>query len=550
MSDRSNLKNQIMDNISQQVRIASRRLFIQNYLATLPIWMLVTFGCCFVGLLLPKLIVIPLDIETWNQVWLGGAAAIALLGNGIRTWWRHPSYEQVAMEIDKRFQLRERLSSALLLDESQRATPVGAALLKDAVAKADRIDVRDKFTFQAPASLPWILLPIMACIALLWVPDAVSRESELAAEQSNARLTQVKAQTKTILDEIKKLKNEAAEKGLKEIENDYEKLEKKLEALQKSEKPNESQLLADLNDIKKDIQDRKESLGSPESLKKAFEDLKTDSKGPADPFQKALQEGDFDKAKQELEKLLEKMASKDLTEEEMRALAQQLKELQEAIDKVREDQKALLESLKQEMEAAKQAGDMNKAGQIQQKLEQLEKALRDAERTDAFCEACQNAANSLKQGDAQSAKEALEAMQGELGKMMENAKAAKDLEKMLEGMQSGKKDSKNARSGQQNLEAKQAGSSNQKGKGKGQAEGEEVETNPDAYDSQIRDQMQKGENVLAGKAIGPNRKGISREKAKEIVMAAEADDPNAIENIALPKAQRDQQKEYFESLRK
>lgn len=540
-----------MDNISQQVRIASRRLFVQNYLATLPIWMLVTFGCCFAGLLLPKLIVIPLDIETWNQVWLGCAAAIALVGNGIRTWWRHLSSEQVAMEIDKRFQLRERLSSALLLDESERATPIGAALLQDAIAKADRIDVRDQFTFQAPASLPWILLPIMACIALLWVPDAVSRESELAAEQSSARLTQVKAQTKTILDEIKKLKNEAAEKGLKEIENDYEKLEKKLEALQKLEKPNESQLLADLNDIKKDIQDRKESLGSPESLKKAFEDLKMDSKGPADPFQKALQEGDFDKANQELEKLLEKkMASKELTEEEMRALAQQLKELREAIDKFREDQQALLESLKQEMEEAKQAGDMNKAGQIQQKLEQLEKALRDAERTNAFCEACQNAASSLEQGDAQSAKEALEAMRGELGKMMENAKAAKDLEKMLERMQSGKKDGKNAKSGQQNLEAKQAGSSNQKGKGKGQAEGEEVETNTDAYDSQIRDQMRNGESILAGKAIGPNRKGISREKAKEIVMAAEADDPNAIENIALPKAQRDQQKEYFESLRK
>lgn len=77
-----------------------------------------------------------------------------------------------------------------------------------------------------------------------------------------------------------------------------------------------------------------------------------------------------------------------------------------------------------------------------------------------------------------------------------------------------------------------------------------METKPDAYDSQIRDQMQKGENVYGGKAIGPNRKGISREKAKEIVLAAEPEDPNAVENIALPKAQRDQQKEYFESLRK
>jgi hypothetical protein len=540
-----------MDNISQQIRIASRRLFVQSYLATLPRWLLVTFSLCFIGLLLPKIIVIDVNLELWNQIWLGTSAGIAILGNGLRTWLRHPSHEQVAMEVDKRFSLRERLSSALLLDEAQRSTPVGAALLEDAMAKANRIDVRDKFTFQAPATLPWILLPILACVALLWAPNAISQEKELASEQSKARVTQVKAQTKTILDQIQKLKNEAAEKGLKEIADDYEKLEKKLDALQKLEKPNESKLLADLNDIKKEMQDRKESLGSPESLKKAFEDLNSDKKGPADKFKQALQEADFDKAKKELEKLLEKLASKELTEQEMKALAQQLKELQEAIEKAREDQKALLDSLKQEMEEAKQAGDMNKAGQLQQKIEQLEKALKDAEKADAFCEACKNAANALDKQDAQSAKQSLDKMKGEIGKMVENAKNARELEKMLEGMRSGKKmDGKKGGPSKQAANAKTSNPSNQKGKGKGQAEGDEVETKPDAYDSQIRDQMQKGENVYAGKAAGPNRKGISREKAKEIVLAAEPEDPNAVENIALPKAQRDQQKEYFESLRK
>jgi hypothetical protein len=539
-----------MDNISQQIRIASRRLFVQNYLATLPRWLLVTFSLCFIGLLLPKIVVIDVNLELWNQIWLGTSAGIAILGNGLRTWLRHPSHEQVAMEVDKRFSLRERLSSALLLDEAQRSTPIGAALLEDAMAKANRIDVRDKFTFQAPATLPWILLPILACVALLWVPNAISQEKELASEQSKARVTQVKAQTKTILNQIQKLKNEAAEKGLKEIADDYEKLEKKLDALQKLEKPNESKLLADLNDIKKEMQDRKESLGSPESLKKAFEDLNSDKKGPADKFKQALQEADFDKAKKELEKMLEKLASKELTEQEMKALAQQLKELQEAIEKAREDQKALLDSLKQEMEEAKQAGDMNKAGQLQQKIEQLEKALKDAEKADAFCEACENAAKALDKQDAQSAKESLDKMKGEIGKMMDKAKNARELEKMLEEMRSGKKAGKSGSQGKQAANAKQSSSTNQKGKGKGQAEGDEVETKPDAYDSQIRDQMQKGENVYAGKAAGPNRKGISREKAKEIVLAAEPEDPNAVENIALPKAQRDQQKEYFESLRK
>ena len=121
---------------------------------------------------------------------------------------------------------------------------------------------------------------------------------------------------------------------------------------------------------------------------------------------------------------------------------------------------------------------------------------------------------------------------------------------MLESMRSGKKEGKDASLSKRAAQAKTTTQSNQKGKGKGQAEGDEIETKEDAYDSQIRDQMQKGENVYAGKAVGPNRKGISREQAKEFVLTAEPDDPNAVENIALPKAQRDQQKEYFESLRK
>ncbi len=296
---------------------------------------------CFVGLLLPKIVVIDWNRELWNQIWLGSAAALAILGSGLSAWSRQPTRDQVAMEVDKRFQLRERLSSALLwmnrnvphlLEQhfSKTRSPKQIGSMFETNSRSAHL--------RACHGLYYLYCPALHCSG----SRSTSKEKDLAAKQSNERITKVKAQTKTILDKIQKLKNEAAEKGLKEIADDYEKLEKKLDALQKSEKPNESKLLADLNDIKKEMQERKESLGSPESLKKAFEDMNSDKKGPADKFKQALQEADFDKAKKELEKLLEKLASKDLTEQEMKALAQQLKELQEAIDKAREDQKALL----------------------------------------------------------------------------------------------------------------------------------------------------------------------------------------------------------------
>ena len=115
---------------------------------------------------------------------------------------------------------------------------------------------------------------------------------------------------------------------------------------------------------------------------------------------------------------------------------------------------------------------------------------------------------------------------------------------------------KNGQNGQKGQKGKGKGKGDKKGEpGDGMGEGQgfgdrdEEESGFKDYDARVRDEMRKGETVNGGKTEGKNRKGITREEAREAVLTSQPDEPDAIENIQLPKAQRDQLKEYFNSLR-
>src|SRR4051812_26001865 len=60
--------------------------------------------------------------------------------------------------------------------------------------------------------------------------------------------------------------------------------------------------------------------------------------GPAKEFSKALAEGDVDKAKQELDKLVKKMENNELSDQEKKDLAKQLDDLQKRMDRAAEQQ--------------------------------------------------------------------------------------------------------------------------------------------------------------------------------------------------------------------
>ena len=459
-----------------------------------------------------------------------------------------------AVEIDRRFGLRERISSALQLDVVEKESPVGLALLNDAATKVERIEVRDHFPIRSAPQTPWIALPFLSCLALFWVPDAELPQLNNISDATSERLNNIKNQTKPILEMIKKKREDAEEKGLQEAADAFKKIEKKLEDFQKSSTVDSKKMLSDFNEIKKEIERKKESMGGSDSVKKALDNLKNIDKGPAEKIADALKDGNFEKAGDELDKMLKEMKSGNMTDDQKKQLAKQLEQMQKAIDKAQQQEKQAIEEAKKELAKAQNSGDLDKAAKLQKKIEQMEANAKKAQAVEKVSANLQKAQKAMQEGDEKGAQEALENLKEELGELAGDQESLEELEEMMDSLQDAKKASScaecnGAGCGKCKSDKEGKDSKNAKGEGKGAGDREEEEHQTKNFDSQVRDQMRKGETTFGGKVGGPNRKGITREETLEAVLNSKPDDPDAIENMSLPKAQRDQQRDYFNSLR-
>ena len=118
-----------MDMLERQVRRARRRLAAERFLDVL--------GWCWSAALLAALVLIaadkfwPMGVAAW--MWAAGALGLGLFAAAVWTLLVGGSLLDAAIEIDHRFALKERVSSALGLRPDDRQTKAGEALLADAV---------------------------------------------------------------------------------------------------------------------------------------------------------------------------------------------------------------------------------------------------------------------------------------------------------------------------------------------------------------------------------------------------------------------------------
>jgi chemotaxis protein histidine kinase CheA len=543
-----------MDLIDRQIARAGRLLWTQSVLNIVSWCLIVAFSICFFALLVPKIWFLPYTFRSWSLLWMTGCAGGAALVAGSIAFFYRPSRLYSAIELDRRFGLRERISSALQMVPEDRESPIGEALIRDAAAKAERIDVRDHFPIKSAPQTPWVLLPLLSCFSLFWVPDAEVPVIANLAGNASTRLNNIKNQTKPILAQIKKQREALEEKGLQDAADEFKRIEKKLEDLQKTNTLDSKKLLSDFNEIKKEIEQRKDALGGTDSLKKALDNLKNIDKGPADKIADALKDGDIDKAGKELDKLLEQMKSGNLSDAQKQQLTKQLEQMQKAIEKSAEEQKKAVEETKKELANAEKSGDAEAASKLQKKLEQLEANANKGKAAQAVKAQMQKAQKAMEQGNEAEAQQALEELQAELAELAEDEESLQEMESLMDELQSAKKsstcsecDGNGCAACKSDKEGKPK--KNAKGEGRGAGDREEEESNVKHFDSQVREQMRKGETVYGGKVGGPNRKGVTQEDVRNAVLNATPDDPDAIENMSLPKAQRDQQRDYFDSLR-
>ncbi|MFO0921743.1 MAG: hypothetical protein U0905_04555 [Pirellulales bacterium] len=544
-----------MDEILRQSVRARRRLMSQAFFRYLSPWLLITFSIAVVGVAIPKLWYISVATQLWTWGWVGGAFVLSLTAALVMSVWKRPSIPAAAAEIDRRFGLKERLGSVLHLTQEDTSTPIGEALMRDATTKAERIDVRDAFPIGIHRGLAWSLLPLGLAVASLMIADAMPGDVVLAKDQAKVEVNQVRNSTQPLFEKIKAKREQAEKLGDADAAELFKQLEDKLENLRKDEKLDSKQALAKLNEIKKEMEERRKELGSGESLKKNLQDnLKQIDAGPAEKMAKAMQEGDLQKAEDELQKMMDKMNSGEMSASEQQQLAKQLdsmqKALQDSVEKHDEAKKMVEEQLKQ----AEQSGDVQKAAQLRKQLEELNAMDDQMQQLSEMQSQLQELQEALKSGDSKAAQQAMEKMMAKLEQMQMDMDQLEDLDSMMDEL-TDSKNSMNCKNcnGKGCSQCKGKGMMNRPGNGLGQGTGvgdrPEEENDTNSFDSQVRDQMRAGETVMKGKVAGANKKGVTREEVKQSILTSTVEEAEALESVVLPKAQRDQSRDYFNRMR-
>lgn len=175
----------------------------------------------------------PLGVSAGGWV-LGATIAgpVAALLFTLATW---PRRLAAAMEIDRHFTLRERLSSAVVLTPEERDTPAGAALVADAEAWAGRVKLRKAFPL-LPSRRAWQPVPVAALILLaaIWIPFGSVPPPVGAKQQPPAAREQAQQSVVLLGRKLADQQQEAQRQGLLAVERLLTSFQQQADALDRA----------------------------------------------------------------------------------------------------------------------------------------------------------------------------------------------------------------------------------------------------------------------------------------------------------------------------
>jgi hypothetical protein len=543
-----------MDEVLRQVGRARRRLLLEQFLNRLVrCWFVALLGAA-VGIAVPKLVYVEELPRWWNIGWIGCGLVLGTIVALGWTWLHRRSDADAAMEIDRRFGLNERVASSLSLPTDLADTPTGAALLADAARAVKRIDVKQRFGIHLGRAAWLPLGPAALALGLVFLVD--NQEAKSSPDHAGKQLTreQRESTTNTLRKRQAELRKEAAKKGLKDAEQLLLEMDKELEKLAGKKDLDRKQALVKFNNLKKQLDERRQKLGGDNELKKQLAGMKGLNQGPADKMLDAMKGGDWEKAKQELDKLAAQLKEGTLDAAAREALQKQMEQLQQQLQQAAERQQQAMQQMQKQIEQKKQDGKLAEAGELQQKLDQLKQQQQQSKQMEQLAKQLGQCQECMKNGDQAGAAQAMDKMRQQLEAMQQEMQEGEMLDMAMEQLEMAK-DSMNGQQSRGTQGSPQEGSAmastqgSRPGKGFGTGRGgvgrqpEDAETK--FRDSQVKQTPGKGAGIIVGEAEGPNLRGNVREeiKAEMAAQGSEPADPLVIEQ--LPKAQRENAEEYF-----
>lgn len=549
-----------MDELKRQVRVARRRLILQRFLAVFGWSLFATLLVAAVGLAIPKIWVLTFDPRVWAWAWLGGGLALGLLIAAVCTYARRGGTLEAAIEVDRRLQLKERVSSALSLEADQWETPIGQALIRDATRRVERLDVRDSFPLRADWRGLLPLLPAAVIFVLaLFVPNAVPSKPAQAATGPAAEAERVSRSAQELRKRLALVQKKAEEKGLEDADLIFKQLQQDLQDLAEKSDMARKDALVRMSDVAKDLEKRREQLAGADQMRNQLNRLKDLQQGPADKIAQAMKEGDLQKAIDELKALQERLKNDQLEPAEKQQLAKQLEQLrnklQEAVDAHEQAKRDLQEQIKRKMAA----GDMDGAGQLQRKLDQMNQMNDAVDRMQQMAESLNQCQQCLKDGQGAEAAAQLDQLAQSLQELQESLDELETLDQIMDEIAMAKESMGCKQCGGEGCE----GCQGQFGMGRGQGDGmgmglgegqgrgprPEEQTDSGFYESQVRGKVQPGAAVVTGTSSGANRAGKSLAEIRQEISSTLNEEADPLTDVRLPRSERDHTRQYFERLR-
>ncbi len=395
-----------MNDIRHLISIASRRLSTTDFFEKAH---LVAIGVAALALVL--MLVDRITSEAFVP-WAMVAPALLVAGLLIAgAWWvgRRRDELHVAVLVDERLDLREKLSTALLVADQD--DPFARAAVEDAVAAArdprNAELARRRFSVEPPRG--WYVSPLILVGALLlsFVQplDLFSGETEVTPEVKQATL-EVATELDAIVQEIEQ--QPELKEALSDLLGELTEEGTDPEAMRSPEqvRRNAIKRITDLNQRLEDIVSGEKGK-TAQALEKAMRQLESPEEGPAKELADALASADFSQAKKALEKIMSDLEKGELSQEQREQLAEQLQDLAAQLDKLAQQQKQLEDALKQagmdpqlaqNQQALQQAleNNQNLNDQQRQQLQQMAQAQQAAQQMcQGLSGACQAMAQSM-----------------------------------------------------------------------------------------------------------------------------------------------------------
>jgi hypothetical protein len=422
--------------LERQVNRVRRRLFLQLLLNRLVLALVI--GCALMAIwVLARPYALGERLRPWMD-WTAGSGifGLAVISAILLAMRRLPDKVSAALALDERFQLRERVTTSLMLSPGEAYSSAGQALLDDVGDKVGNLQVGSRF----PVRLGWksALVPAsIVALALLMV------FYEPAIQPARGNTEQVVTLPPEVVKELEQKKQEFLNRpkappkpDAKPKSEDIQRIEARIEEILKRPANTEKELrdrLAELSEAEQALrkktdeeaamaQNFQDQMKQLDQLQKKHKDEGKNQEGPAKDAKDALAKGDTEKAKEEFDRLQKKLKGGEMTEKDKEQLKQELKDLKDDLERLAKEREKEEEEKRQEreqkMREQMKEGKLDKE-EFDKEMKKMDEERKQKQETQQLADKLERAGKALDKDDTDAAASALKDAAEQLEEMQQ-----------------------------------------------------------------------------------------------------------------------------------